>query len=173
MFRAPRAVRFRSIGWAGAEGDVEIELARRLVLEATASLVEAEYVNARAPIHVFTPGERGIDTTFVPASRHPALVPPASGRVELRYERRRVFAGAGARFAARQDRTGDFEAPADGYTVAHLTAGVRLLRGSQLHVLTLRVDNLFDESYRQHLSRIKAIMPEPGRNAALLYRLTF
>lgn len=159
--------------FTGAEGEVEIGLTRRLVLEATTSYVRAEFTNARAPIPVFTAGETKIDTSFVDASRYPSLIPPLNGRAELRYETRRGFVGGGARFAAQQERTGDFEAPTDGYGVAHLTAGYRILRGSRLHLITLRVDNLFDTEYRDHLSRVKEIMPEPGRNLSLLYRLTF
>ncbi|HYD51835.1 MAG TPA: TonB-dependent receptor, partial [Gemmatimonadaceae bacterium] len=159
--------------FSGAEGEIEVGLAKRVVLEATASYVRARFTNARSPIPVFTAGETQVDTTFVPASSYPSLIPPLNGRTELRYETRRTFVGAGARLAARQERTGDFEAPTDGFAVAHLTAGYRLLRGSRLHVFTLRVDNLLDTEYREHLSRIKEIMPEPGRNVSLLYRLTF
>jgi iron complex outermembrane receptor protein len=42
-----------------------------------------------------------------------------------------------------------------------------------LHTITLRLDNLFDTEYRDHMSRTKDIMPGPGRNISLLYRLTF
>ena len=79
----------------------------------------------------------------------------------------------GARLAARQDRTGDFEAPTSGYGVGFATVGYRFLHRDQFHTLTLRIDNLFDTEYREHLSRIKEIMPEPGRNLSLLYRLAF
>jgi iron complex outermembrane receptor protein len=77
------------------------------------------------------------------------------------------------RFAARQNRTGDFEEPTDGYAVLDLTAGYRFLAGSQLHTVTLGVENALNTEYRNHLSRVKVIMPEPGRNVRLLYRLTF
>jgi iron complex outermembrane receptor protein len=50
---------------------------------------------------------------------------------------------------------------------------VRLLLGGRIHSLTLRVDNAFDQEYRDHLSRVKEIMPEPGRNLSLLYRVEF
>jgi iron complex outermembrane receptor protein len=35
------------------------------------------------------------------------------------------------------------------------------------------VNNLLDHEYRDHLSRVKDIMPEPGRDISLTYRLTF
>ena len=159
--------------FTGAEGTAELSITSWLVAEATASLVEARFTGPRAPIPVFTLTPTGVDTSFVPASQYPPLIPPLNGRVELRVERPRMFASAGARFAARQDRTGDFEGPTDGFTVASVAAGYRFLAGSQLHTLTLAVENLFNTEYREHLSRTKSIMPQPGRNVRLLYRLTF
>ena len=159
--------------FTGAEGAFEVGLGPRIVAEGTLSYVEARFTNDRAPIPIFTLTPTRIDTTFVPASQYPALIPPLNGRFELRYERPRVFGGGGVRFAAKQNRTGDFEEPTDGYTIALLTLGYRFLAGDQLHTLTLSVDNLFNAEYRDHLSRVKAIMPEPGRNVRLLYRLTF
>ena len=41
------------------------------------------------------------------------------------------------------------------------------------HQAVVTVENIFDTEYRQHLSRIKSVMPEPGRNVKLLYRLNF
>jgi iron complex outermembrane receptor protein len=159
--------------FAGAEGAVEVGLSSRWAVEGTISYVEARFTNDRPPIPVFTLTPTRVDTTFVPASGYPALIPPLNGRLEVRYERPRAFGSGGVRFAGRQTRTGDFESPTDGYTIADVTAGFRFLAGSQLHTLTLGVDNLFDAEYRNHLSRAKAIMPEPGRNVRLLYRLTF
>ncbi|MDQ3997969.1 MAG: TonB-dependent receptor [Gemmatimonadota bacterium] len=159
--------------FTGAEGAIEAGITSRLVAEVTVSYVEAQFTSDRAPIPVFTLTPTRIDTTFIPASQYPSLIPPLNGRVELRYERLRAFGSGGVRFAARQNRTGDFEEPTDGYTIANVTAGYRFLAGSQLHTLTLGVENVFDTEYRNHLSRVKAIMPEPGRNVRLLYRLTF
>jgi iron complex outermembrane recepter protein len=159
--------------FSGAEGELQLRFAPRLALDATLSHVVAWFTSDRAPVPVFTPTGSGVDTAFVPASRFPSLIPPTQGRVELRYERPRLSAAVGSRFALRQDRTGDFEEPTDGYALAHASVGYRFLTGNRLHALTLRVDNILDTEYRDHLSRIKAIMPEPGRNIGLLYRLAF
>jgi len=35
------------------------------------------------------------------------------------------------------------------------------------------IDNMTNSAYRDHLSRVKSIMPEPGRNVRLLYRAYF
>ena len=38
--------------------------------------------------------------------------------------------------------------------------------------LILQFNNIFDEVYYNHLSRIKSINPEPGKNFHLIYKLT-
>ena len=153
----------------GAEGDVEIALTSALVLSGSASYVRARFTSPRDPIPVFS----GADTTFVAASQNPPFIPPLHGRAGLRYERPGFFAGADVRWAASQKRLGDFEQPTDGYAVADVSAGVRLVRGEQLHTVTVRVENVADTEYRDHLSRVKDIMPEPGRNLSVVYRMTF
>jgi len=155
--------------FSGAEGTVAWSVLPAVLVEGTASYVRAEFTNDRAPIPIIT----ATDTTFVPASKYPPLIPPLNGSVGVRYDRTRWFAGTNVRYAANQDRLGDFEEPTAGYGVVNLSGGVRFVHGSQLHAFTLRVDNLFDREYRDHLSRIKDIMPEPGRNFSLLYRLAF
>lgn len=155
--------------FTGFEADVDWSVARHVLVDGTISYVRARFTSERDPIPVFD----GLDTTFVAAAQYPPLIPPLNGQLGVRYEHAKYFAGVGARFAARQERLGDFEEPTAGYTTGNLSAGVRLLQGSRLHTLTLRVDNVTNAEYREHLSRVKAIMPEPGRNVSLLYRLTF
>jgi iron complex outermembrane recepter protein len=154
--------------FTGAEGRLEWSLSQQLVFEATASYVAARFTSERDSIPVIS----AEDTMFVAASKYPPFIPPLNGQVGLRLDRTRWFVSLGGRYASRQDRLGDFEAPTSGYLVPNGSAGIRLVRGSQLHTLTLRIDNAFDRTFRDHLSRIKAIMPEPGRNVSLLYRLT-
>ncbi len=157
--------------FTGIEGTVATTLAKRLAFEATASYVAARFTKARAAIPIITPDPP--DTTFVAAAMVPPFIPPGFGTAELRYESPRVFLGAGVRWAARQNRVGDFETPTPGYVVPDLHAGVRVLIGGQFHTFTLRIDNLTNTEYRDHLSRIKEIEPQPGRNVSLLYRVTF
>jgi iron complex outermembrane receptor protein len=155
--------------FSGLDGEAEWEAVPGLVLEGTASYVRARFTSERSPIPVIAE----TDTTFIAASRHPPLIPPLLGRVGARWERGAWWTGAAVRFAGRQARTGDFETPTDGYAVGEWSAGVRLRRGARLHSIVLRVDNVADVEYRDHLSRVKEIMPEPGRNVSLLYRLTY
>jgi iron complex outermembrane receptor protein len=157
--------------FTGFEADLDWNLVRHVTVEGTVSYVRARFTSPRGSIGL--PSETFTDTTYIPESRYPERIPPLNGRVAARYDHQRYFAETGARFAARQERTGNFEAPTPGYTVGDLSAGVRLLRRSQLHTLTLRLDNVFDTTFRNHLARTKDIMPEPGRNLSLLYRLSF
>lgn len=155
----------------GAEARLAVDLTRWLVLDGTGSVVLGRFTNARPDIPVVTGG--GADTAWVAASRFPPLTPPARGRLALRHEHPRWFVEGATRLSARQERTGDFEDETAGYALLDASAGWRLLVGSRLHAITLRLDNALDHEYRDHLSRTKVVMPEPGRNVSLLYRLTF
>ena len=77
------------------------------------------------------------------------------------------------RFSDRQDRLGEFETSTAGYAVFGLSGGLRTTLGGRLHSVTVRLDNVTDQSYRNHLSRTKDIMPEAGRGVSLVYRLVF
>jgi iron complex outermembrane recepter protein len=101
------------------------------------------------------------------------LIPPLQGRVVAAYEHRAWFARAEAELASRQDRIGEFETPTDGYAVFHASAGLRLTVAGRLNVLTATLENVTDREYRNHLSRVKEIMPEAGRGLSLTYRVVF
>jgi len=137
------------------------------VLEATASYVRGTLAGARDTI----PGTGGEPDRL--ESRYLPLMPPLNGRVGLRHETPSWSYGGGLRLAARQTLLGDFETETPAYATADLSVARRFVVGSRLHSLTLRVDNLFDAEVREHLSRTKEIIPEAGRNVALLYRVQF
>lgn len=151
----------------GAEGDLELTLVEHVVLEATASYVRGMIAGDRDTI----PGVAGepdvIESEYLP------LMPPLNGRLGLRHETPRWSYGGGVRLAARQALLGDFETETPGYATGDLHVGWRLVVGPRLHSLTLRVDNLFNAEIREHLSRTKEIIPDAGRNVALLYRVEF
>ena len=137
------------------------------MVEGSAAYVQGAVLGSRDTI-------AGIDgAPDVLSSRALPLLPPLNGRVGARWDRPRWFVGGGVRGAATQDRLGDFETETAGYGVVDMQAGVRLLLGDRLHAITLRVDNAFDRSFRDHLSRTKEIIPEAGRNVSLLYRILF
>jgi iron complex outermembrane receptor protein len=77
------------------------------------------------------------------------------------------------RLAASQTRLGDGETPTEGYGVVNLGAGIRFTNGGFAHSVSVRVDNIFNQIYHDHLSVIKDFMPQPGRGAAINYDLLF
>ena len=154
---------------AGADASLEWTARPALVLEGTLSYVRGTLRGAPDSL----PADAALGLPARPGARALPLMPPLQGRAGARYERPRWFAGAGVRAAARQERLGDYETPTAGYAVGDLSAGARVVLGARLHTLTLRVDNVLDQEYRDHLSRVKVILPEAGRNVSLLYRVAF
>lgn len=137
---------------SGFEAQLRWTVVRDLVLEGTASFVRGTLEEADEPL---------------------PLIPPLQGRLAVEYARPGWFARAESRLAAGQDRLGPFETPTDGYAVHGLSAGVRMTLGGRLHVLTMTAENVTDQVYRNHLSRVKEIMPEAGRGLSLTYRVVF
>ena len=101
------------------------------------------------------------------------FMPPFQGRLAVGYSPVDWFVEAEARLASSQERTGQFEQPTDGYAVLGLSGGVRLTVAGRLHVVTLHLANLGNTEYRNHLSRVKEIMPEAGRSVSVAYRVVF
>ncbi len=137
---------------AGFEGSLDWDLGRGLALQAVGSSVRGTLTETDRPI---------------------PLIPPLQGRVGVEYERPQWFMGWEAELAARQDRIGPFESPTDGYAVFNAAAGVRLTVGGRLNVVTVSLDNVTNKEYRNHLSRVKEIMPEAGRGISATYRVVF
>jgi iron complex outermembrane receptor protein len=110
-------------------------------------------------------------------------IPPLTGSLGVRHDASDYFAGANWEAAADQDRVppadpdaafvSPFDQPTPGYGLLHAVAGFRRPLWGQLHTLTLRVSNILDSEWRDHLSRIKPVAPQPGRNIQLLYRVDF
>ena len=101
------------------------------------------------------------------------LIPPLQGRVGLEYETPAWFVRGEGKFAGRQERLGAFETATDGYAVLGGAVGLRTTLAGRLHVVTLTLENVTDQVYRNHLSRVKEILPEAGRGVSLTYRVVF
>jgi iron complex outermembrane receptor protein len=100
-------------------------------------------------------------------------IPPLNGRAALRYEQSRLSVEGAVRFADEQNRLGEFETPTPGYAVIDFSANYYFGALDLLHTLSFSIENLMNTEYRQHLNRVKDIMPEPGRNIKLLYKVYF
>lgn len=66
--------------------------------------------------------------------------------------------------AAPQREVGEFETSTEGYLISNFKLSRYWTVSKTLFVLTAAIDNIFDSSYRNHLSRVKTVLPEPGRN---------
>jgi len=103
--------------------------------------------------------------------------------VEARYEGGTFFGSIGASWAAAQRRipgpipVGDTmelpQLPTGGHLLMNLGVGVRLQAGNRTHTIILEGANLANREWRDHLSRIKDIAPQPGMNVQFTYRVHF
>ena len=75
--------------------------------------------------------------------------------------------------ATKQTQTAEFEKPTDGYAVLDLNGQYHLHWLRYLHSFSLKIENITNTVYRHHLNRIKHIMPQPGRNVGLAYKVFF
>ena len=138
--------------FTGFETGVDLDAGRGLALEGVASLVKGSLKGSGRPL---------------------PLVPPLKGHVAIKYERPSWYVRAEAEMANRQNRVGEFETPTHGYTVFNAAAGVRVTVGGRLNVLTVSLANAANAEYRNHLSRVKEIMPEAARGLNITYRVVF
>ncbi len=100
-------------------------------------------------------------------------MPPLTGKLDASVRSGDYTIGATFVAAAEQDRVAALEQPTDGYIVVGAYAQYHFTTGSVLHTVDAVVENMTHSEYRDHLSRVKSVMPEPGRNIKLLYKLFF
>lgn len=101
------------------------------------------------------------------------MIPPLKIKGGLTYGAGELQLGINTKWSDNQSRTGNFETPTNGYNIWNIFGQYRFQSGKMLHTLSLNAENLFNTVYRDHLSRIKDLMPAPGRNVSLLYRTYF
>jgi len=142
----------------GGEADVTYHMKRNLKADVALSYVRGRNATDNKPL---------------------AQQPPLEGRLGLNYESRHYSLGGLARLVGRQSRidigsgnivsNGMDLGPTAGFAVFSLNAGFRIKRTL---LITGGIDNLFDRTYAEHLSRGGAMVPgfvqltrinEPGR----------
>jgi iron complex outermembrane recepter protein len=149
----------------GAEGKIQWELIRSIVLDSSFGYVYAK---------------RSADNNPLPS------IPPFNAEVRLRYEGSSFFASLGWQASATQNRIprpipsphtdGEYhypQNPTDGYNLINLSAGYRWMQQRAFHSVVIEIRNIADTEWRDHLSRIKEVAPQPGRNIQVNYRLMF
>jgi len=100
-------------------------------------------------------------------------IPPFRFRGGLRYAVNAFQAGGDVTFTAKQDRVFGAETPTHGYQLLRLFGAYSFGSGRSVNTITVRLDNATNELYRHHLSYLKDLAPEMGRNFKVLYSVKF
>jgi iron complex outermembrane recepter protein len=156
-------------------GEVEEDLP---VIDFTGADALLQGIEAHADLEVtkaFTV-ELGLDyvrgtlrTTGDPLPR----MPPLRFVGGARYHWNALQAGGEVVVAAKQDRVFGAETPTDAYGLLKLFGVYSIPVGRQVHTFTARLDNVTNETYYNHLSFIKDLTPEIGRNFKVVYGVRF
>ena len=136
----------------GIEAHADFQVASRLAAE-----VGVDYVRG------------SLKATDEPLPR----IPPLRFRGGLRYQHNAFQIGGDVTATAKQDRVFSTEDPTNGYRLVRLFAAYSVQTGRAVSTITARVDNVANELYRNHLSYIKQLVPEMGRNFKVLYNVKF
>lgn len=138
--------------FVGTEASVEARVLPTLWLNTKLDYVRADIVSLNKPLPRIPPLRTtlGLDWRYKAFNLKPEVV-----------------------LVNRQVRVFDNETPTAGYGVINLNASYTFVTKRVAHILSLSGQNLTDKLYRNHLSFIKAIAPEIGRNLHLNYGLRF
>lgn len=100
-------------------------------------------------------------------------IPPVKGLIGIKYSSDKFIFGINTEYAFRQDHVDIFEEGTAGYSIMNLFTQYDFSANHLIHTFSLSIDNIFNKEYRNHLSRIKSILPEAGINFRFTYKLYF
>tara|TARA_R100001143_G_C3361305_1_gene136540 strand:- start:55792 stop:57324 length:1533 start_codon:yes stop_codon:yes gene_type:complete len=99
------------------------------------------------------------------------FIPPFRTHLDIKYDNGSIWAGPRVKIVNKQEKVAANEEPTDGHLLIGADAGYRFGHGL---TLSLRLDNLLNERYRDHLSRVEnRDAPMPGRNLNAMLRWEF
>lgn len=98
------------------------------------------------------------------------MIPPLKGNLRLLYKYENWNFSISTEFADKQMQVDKFEEPTSGYIIFNSSLMYEFAFGRTYHQISLSAENISNKIYRNHLSRIKSILPESGRNFKLLYQ---
>lgn len=136
----------------GFETQIELKLSKKTEFNSSLSYTYGEIRNTSSPL---------------------PQMPPLKGESELTYSTGSLLFGVNSEYAAAQKRLDEFEQSTPGYVIFGAFAQYTGQTGSIVHSIALNADNITNRVYRNHLSRIKSILPEPGFNLRMTYKLFF
>lgn len=99
------------------------------------------------------------------------MIPPLNGSFSISYSNSNFSFGANTIYAAEQNRTDLFEERTPGYLIFGLNGMYMFELYGIRTSINLNIDNITNQTYYNHLSRIRSIMPEPGINLRFNLRI--
>ena len=142
----------------GLEGRVEAEVISKFVVGIMGDVVRGDF-------------DGGEPLPFLPPARIGGLVRYDDGRYSIDADYRHAFAQNRVPDAMAEDDPAAFATSA--YDLLNLSGTYAFGLRGLTHAITLRVDNVFDQEYREASSRLKNFALGSGRNFSLGYRLLF
>lgn len=136
----------------GFEGSLKLKLIDRIYFQTSFSQTIGEFRDTKKPL---------------------PQIPPFKGLNQITYETEKFVAGISNEWAFRQNRVDEFEEPTAGYFITNLFAQKIFQLKSVVMNFTFNFENIFNQEYRNHLSRIKSIYPEPGRNLRMTLKIYY
>ena len=136
----------------GFESDFWYESTKLINFHASLSVTRGENISANKPLE-YMPPDKFLFSTELDLN-------PLSLALQLKK-------------VSPQSRLGEFETKTKGYFIADLIGSFTIHKSQMIHKFIFQIDNIFDEIYFNHLSRIKLIMPEKGQSFSIQYRLVF
>jgi iron complex outermembrane recepter protein len=138
----------------GADLSVDVDIHKYVGAFFVADVVKAELRDGDIPLPRITPARAriGFDFRYKGLSVRPEAVFVADKKLDD------VFL---------------LETPTAGYGLFNLNASYTISRDHTAHIFSVGSTNLGDRLYRNHLSFIKDLAPEPGRNLRFSYTLRF
>lgn len=100
------------------------------------------------------------------------MTPPLKGKTTLQYKRKLQLVEFQMDWNAPQKRVDEFEGKTDGYILysLFLQQGFHYYVNHRIH---FGIENILNTEYRNHLSRLKKLKPESGRNFKMLISQSF
>lgn len=144
-----KGLRARIYGW---ESDLSYRLNKWTYLGSSISVTRGENLSHNRPLEYMPPDKLQLSTEF--------KFNPLSVALNLK----KVFP---------QTRLGEFETRTDGFSILDINSSYTFYSSNISHKFIFQLNNIFDQVYYNHLSRIKSIMPEEGRSLNIQYRMVF
>ena len=170
---------FIFLAYQDEDGDGEIDIIDGLPVaryeQGDATYLGAE-LSADATFNKYLRGFLSIDTVrakLTDADINLPRIPPTRARVGLDFRYKNLSVRPEGVFVSDQDKVFPLETRTAGYGLFNIAGSYVIGSSHYAHIFTVNATNLTDRLYRNHLSFIKELAPEPGRGIRFGYTLRF